>query len=389
MQHSDVTSTVSKVLRNKEKYLVPEDGSRSPVKRSKSKFPDIERTLLNWVKNRVSEGLPVTDDLIKDEARKFASTLGNAESHNIVSDPVWLERFKQKNNLPGAKVREVKSEKDNPSPPSKSGSQTPSGISPTVNWDGLSVQPPKEDFTKSPDSYYDSSASAWSHNHSQSTASLGSCYSDITIATSFTEYRSPTSPYFSPVSSSGPSPAMPAQKTARLPPLAPASSLRRRQTLPMVGTETSPDSATSKNPLGSTLESPAEEMEVSPLGMDSVMQLSRPSTTIPTPTSQSNTPFMGPPPTMPANLSPTVAPSRDEARMALQTLMEYIHRCPEGMIDPHDYIVMGKLMQMLKLEGNELPGGMRSMSVGERVTMTERADGTLPIGRKRSEHSLS
>ena len=47
-----LSSTVSKVLRNKEKYLVPEDGSRSPIKRSKSKFPDIERTLLNWVKKR-------------------------------------------------------------------------------------------------------------------------------------------------------------------------------------------------------------------------------------------------------------------------------------------------------------------------------------------------
>jgi len=40
-------------------------------------------------------------------------------------------------------------------------------------------------------------------------------------------------------------------------------------------------------------------------------------------------------------------------------------------------------MHMLKLETGELPGGMHT------IPMSERADGTLPIGRKRSEHSLS
>ena len=385
-------STVSKVLRNKEKYLVPEDGSRSPVKRSKSKFPDLERTLMNWVKNRVSDGLAVTDDAIKDEARKYAATLGNSEGHVVVSDPVWLEKFKQKNNLPGAKSKDSKGgDKDGLSPPSKSGSQTPNGISPTVSWDAMAVHPVKDEFTKSPDSYYDSSASAWSHNHSQSTASMGSVYSDITIASSFTDFRSPTSPFFSPTSSSGPSPAMPAQKPARLPPLAPASYLRRRQTVPLVGSESSPDSASSKNPFSSTLESPAEEMEMSPLIGEPV---SRATTTIPTAASLlAHSQLMGPPPPMSAsvsaNVSPTTPPSKDEARVALQVLLDYIHRCPEGMIDPHDYIVMGKLMQVLRLDGNDLPGGMHSIALNERIAMAERADGTVPIGRKRSEHSLS
>ena len=40
-------------------------------------------------------------------------------------------------------------------------------------------------------------------------------------------------------------------------------------------------------------------------------------------------------------------------------------------------------MHMLKLETGELPGGMQA------IPMSERADGTMPIGRKRSEHSLS
>ena len=377
---------MSKVLRNKEKYLIPEDGNRSPVKRSKSKFPDIERTLLNWVKNRLAEGLPVDDELIKDEARKFASTLGSADSHSIVNDPVWLEKFKSKNSLPGGKRRSSKQEKDGMSPMTKSGSQTPNGatVSPTVGWDGTPINQVKDEFkTKSPDSYYESNLS-WtqSHSHSQSSASLGSCFSDNTIASSYTgDFRSPSSPYFSPVSSCGPSPAMPAPKSARLPPLAPANSLRRRQTVPLVGSSESPDSPNSKSHLLTTtnLGSHPEQMDISPLGIEPT---SRPSTTIPTPVG--NSPLsMAPPPNAPGS-SPIISPSKDDARDALKTLMDYMRRCPEGTIDPHDYIVMGKLMQMLKLEGGGLPGGMHSISI-----MAERADGTAPMGRKRSEHSLS
>lgn len=329
------------------------------------------------------EGLPVTDDLIKDEARKFASTLGSAESHSIVNDPVWLEKFKSRHGLPGGRRADSKPDKEGVSPLSKSGSQTPNGVasSPTVGWNGNPAQQAKDEFkSKSPDSYYDSSFT-WTQNHahSKSSASLGSVFSDNTLASSYTtDFRSPSSPYFSPMSSCGPSPAMPAQKTARLPPLAPASSLRRRQTVPIVGSSESPDSPTSKNALTTTLESQSEQMEISPLGIDQ----SRPSTTLPTPVG--NSPLsMAPPPIAQAS-SPTIPPSKDDAREALKTLMDYMRRCPEGTIDPHDYIVMGKLMQMLKLEGGSLPGGMHSIS-----TMAERADGTQPMGRKRSEHSLS
>jgi len=52
-------------------------------------------------------------------------------------------------------------------------------------------------------------------------------------------------------------------------------------------------------------------------------------------------------------------------------------------MEPHDYIVLGKWMEKLKAGSGGLPGGMHSIS------MLERADGTIPIGRKRSEHSLS
>src|SRR5437764_6291750 len=100
---NDSASTVSKVLRQKEKYLFPDDGSRSPVKRSKGKFPDIERALSVWAKNSQKHGIHVTDSMIKEKARFFATTVGNSESHLKANSTSWLEKFKQKNNLAGAK----------------------------------------------------------------------------------------------------------------------------------------------------------------------------------------------------------------------------------------------------------------------------------------------
>ena len=386
-----------------------EDGRRSPVKRHKSKFPDIERTLTNWAKKRLSEGQPFTDDIIKEEARKFATTLGSAECHEHLNDPVWLEKFKQKNELPGAKPKGEKITADSLN--SKSGFQSPSVTSSGVGWDGLPVTQSRADSIKaerSPDMMFDNT-NPWGHTHSQSTASLGSVFSDATLSNDF---RSPTSPFFSPLSSSGPSPAMPAQKAPRLPTLAPAK-LPRRQTVPLTGSaDESPNSATSRNgahqlPPPSSLDPRGyhDGMDISHIGLDTTNLRHRPSTTGPMhPNGGSNTspptahtsPFsMGPPST---NISPSIGsitspssaaaspsspPSQDEARAALETLRKFIEHQPNGSVDPHDYLVMGKWMQMLKLEGGVLPGGMCT------IPMAERADGTAPMGRKRSEHSLS
>ena len=46
-------STVTKVLRQKDKFLTQDDGSRSPIKRAKGRSPDIERALAVWAKNQV------------------------------------------------------------------------------------------------------------------------------------------------------------------------------------------------------------------------------------------------------------------------------------------------------------------------------------------------
>lgn len=91
-------STVSKILRQKEKYmnLPPLEDVASPNKKSKAKLPDFEKTLANWVRNQQKKGLPVSDDDLKKQARVFSFSRSDQA---IVSSTSWLEKFKQKNRL--------------------------------------------------------------------------------------------------------------------------------------------------------------------------------------------------------------------------------------------------------------------------------------------------
>jgi hypothetical protein len=77
--------------------------------------------------------------------------------------------------------------------------------------------------------------------------------------------------------------------------------------------------------------------------------------------------------------SPIGSPSQDEARRALELVMNFFQAQPTGVVDPQEYITMGKLMEKLKVQGSvgELPGGMHSIDVGHKE-----------VPRKRSIHSL-
>ena len=73
-----------------------DERSRSPMKRPKGKFPDVDRALANWAKNHVSQGLPLTDAIIQEQARVFASTVNHSEGQLKMLSSSWLEKFKQK-----------------------------------------------------------------------------------------------------------------------------------------------------------------------------------------------------------------------------------------------------------------------------------------------------
>lgn len=49
-------------------------------------------------------------------------------------------------------------------------------------------------------------------------------------------------------------------------------------------------------------------------------------------------------------------------------------------VNMQDMFMMGRMMEKLRVQGQPLPGGLHGL---------ERGDGTVPIGRKRSIHSIS
>jgi hypothetical protein len=402
-------STVSKVLRQKDKYLFPDDGSRSPIKRSKGKFPDIERALSNWAKNHQRQGLPLNDSVIRDKARFFATTVGSSDSHLKVNSTSWLEKFKQKNGLMGAKPRKASDANDSDCGyhgDTQSGSQTPNGISPISPSGGVGSPSPLSPTrsrdslkTESPDSYLDFTIS-YRHGHSQSATSLASCFSDTTAPSSFSGGpQSPTSPFFSPDGGSGASPFMPSQHPRMMSlPTNMNTARPRSQTFPMLGIEPtfagaagSGDAMTPKQLeeilAAPALETPIDELSQSPLTLVADMrQLSHPGSTAHTP-NQNNSPLlMAPPPNPGMNpsggngniSSPISPPSQMEARRALELVMNFFQSQPTGLVDPQEYITMGKLMEKLKVQNGEMPGGMHSIDV----------EGQREMSRKRSIHSL-
>ena len=435
-----ISSTVSKVLRQKDKYLFPDDGNRSPIKRSKGKFPDIERALSNWARNHQRQGFPLSDLIIREKARFFANTVGSSESHIKVNSASWLEKFKQKNYLLGAKPRKASDANDSDCVDSKS--ESPSRISPDSPLSPMSQDNLK---TESPD-FIDFTTS-YRHAHSQSATSLASSFPDgAAPSSSFSGGpQSPTSPFFSPDANCVPNPFMPSQHP-RLTSLPSANAARpRSQTFPMIGVEPAfmTTSASSENgePLTPrclqqqsmdtpTLQTPIEELP-EPILVVSPSSIHRQQHTVTSPPlrhNQNSSPLsMAPPPQPPTlntsspiltssssstTISPasnptnstlstpvsasTASPSQDEARRALELVIQFFHHQPTGFVDPQEYYTMGKLMEKLKVHGGggraeamsglgmqfagheELPGGMH------RVDM----EVEIQVQKKRSIHSL-
>ncbi|KAI9727451.1 MAG: hypothetical protein M1834_008395 [Cirrosporium novae-zelandiae] len=433
-------STVSKVLRQKEKYLFPDDGSRSPIKgRSKGKSPDIERALSNWARNQQKQGLPVTDHAIREKARFFASNVSNSETHLKITSSAWLEKFKQKNNL-SAKSRkgsvvsvivdEDSDRKSNSNP--ASATQTPNGISPVSPAPAISPSPRSPPPTiqegcfikhESPSSMIDFS-NPYGHSHSQSSASVTSAFSDAPTLPNQGP-TSPTSPFFSPDPSVS---ASPFTTNARLPPLSSNSIRPRSQTFPIIGgveqpmpqmlsPPTSSDTMSSNKLLQTSLstpvlESPLED-EAAASQMSTLLSISPHQTlkrnhsspnvstnTVPTKNMRPPPPPPSAPPTLSqssttptrsSTTTPTLGlgiglqqphtPTQDEARRALETIMAFFQQHQSKMmVEPQEFVTIGKLMQKLELVspsstgGSNLPGGLHRIDEqvvgGEEMGMT-------------------
>ena len=400
-----VHSTVSKVLRQKEKFLFPHDGSQSPVKKSKGKFPDIERALANWAKNE-SRKYALTDSMIREKARFFATTVGSNESQSKLNSTVWLEKFKQKNNLVGGRL------KKSPIDPRQilhedginivdssttSASHTSAEMSPLSADDTSPISSDSSHGTAKhdlPEAIFDISGSGYQqyhhhhhHQQSQNNSSLSAGYTGIAGALPL--LSSPASPQLTHAHAVS---LYSSEIDNRLPPLGSNFSRPRSQTVPNLNfepanslkTDTS-NEITPKLPDPSVmnmLEPSSEEKSGLSSPFDAVKRNNSFPSISPNKDMSTHLPHMPKSEATSPAISPIVSPTHHEARRALELVMAFFQSQPVGIVEPNEYMTMGKLMQKLELthspDGMSLPGGLHRIDEeeGQRVT------------KKRSIHSL-
>ncbi|KAK3629686.1 hypothetical protein LTR56_017892 [Elasticomyces elasticus] len=371
-------STVSKVLRQKEKYLFQDDGSRSPIKRAKGRTRDVEKTLGVWARKEERKGLPLTDDAIRDHARYFASTSTTPDTQQSWSSS-WLEKFKQKNNLLGARSRKgslgpkdaeiISGTASTSHTPSLNGTSpvSPQGVGSPSPVDLRSAK--SRDSLKHEDDYLDFT-SRHAPFHSQSATSLNTAFTDTTHSSFSPGPLSPTPPFYTPDSGTAPGPFVPTPPlTARPTPPAPTSSNANRprsQTFPQIdhymGGTSSSEALTPKYTIAGVLDSPMEE---APDPIPSIDDSVRTTRTEERPHTLTPSDMMRPPP-IPARMLANeawreVTPSKfssslkggtsaEDALQALQVVHGFIEQQPRGFLDYQESMTVGKLMEKLKLQ---------------------------------------
>lgn len=93
-------STVSKILKNKEKWMSVEPGSEAAriSKHRAVKFPAVEDQLAGWIAEHKARGEGVRDSTIRQEALRIARELGLAEDQFKASGG-WIEKFRERNHI--------------------------------------------------------------------------------------------------------------------------------------------------------------------------------------------------------------------------------------------------------------------------------------------------
>ncbi|KXH38870.1 centromere binding protein B [Colletotrichum nymphaeae SA-01] len=377
-------STVSKVLRNKEKYLNPEaDRSQSPAGRrhTKGKFPDIDRAVAAWVRRQQQAGLTPSDDEILDQAKHFSRTTnGGPEASQMKSiNTTWLERFKQRNILVSGKLLRRASETNITDHAKLSGSPSlgASGISPaspTGHPSPLSADRSDEDAVHGLGFVGYGDSGAYKHTNSQSTTSLNSALTDAGNSSFSGSAMSPTATFtFSPDPNAGQ--FLPNDTSRQLHGGAASNFQRpRSQTFPTLDLEYM-NQAASTEPMtpkyhpastapSSALESPVHEMAAPHFGLDTAIT-SSPHLHH----SSSNSSMAGRSATTPAGSSPT-SPTQEDARKAADTLLSYIQSTNGGaLLDQTEYVVMVRLTEKLRLQQHQLAksGVPQSLGILDRI----------------------
>lgn len=96
------SSTVSTMLKNKEKIMEAFEQNKKDCKRlKKCSKEDLEEALLKWMKVQRSLNFPISGPLLKVQAEKFAEQLGYS---SFVCSNGFLDRFKNRNGITFGKI---------------------------------------------------------------------------------------------------------------------------------------------------------------------------------------------------------------------------------------------------------------------------------------------
>ncbi|KFY24313.1 hypothetical protein V493_05319 [Pseudogymnoascus sp. VKM F-4281 (FW-2241)] len=330
-------STVSKVLRQKEKYLSPGEPSLLPSRRPKGKLQDVELTLSNWWDKERERGILPTRDEIREKAIKFATSISDQEGIQRANDDRWLDTFVENHNRTTKEEnqnRTTKTQKHNrrtklsrrasetnisdvttcdQGSTGSSVANTPNGNSPGSPFDFAS---PLSD-AKDEDYYAPFGSSGYRHSNSQSTTSLSSSFTDTTVGSSFSGVpSSPATPFsFSPETTQGP--FAPPQYARPIAPSYPPRS--RSQTFPMLTVE--PDTATTAT---------FPQHSASPPALDAS---SEPTVTTPSTTASTT----------------STSPTQEDARLALETILNYMEiAVPQGLVNDVEYQTVVKMTERMR-----------------------------------------
>lgn len=320
------------------------------------------------------KGFPLNDDLIREKIRAWSTTSSSTDSQYQLTSS-WIEKFKLKNNLMGARSRKGSLAPDDAEAISSavSSSQTPADASPDSP-DNLGLPSPEELRsapsteslkTQSPETYFDFN-SRHGPFHSVSMSSLNSAFTDAAPSTFSPGPLSPTSPFFTPDSGTAPSPFVPPLATRPI--MATLSSTYaprpRSQTFPLLDQYMSesvpPDLPTPKYFTEAVLDSPMAKL-ANPLGnIDELVQANKPSEQLST-VSPSET--MRPPP-LPLHvleskreITPAVSitssqstSSTGDVQRALEVVMSFIQQQPRDFLDFNESAHIIRLMEKLKMQ---------------------------------------
>nr|KAK5448834.1 hypothetical protein LTR18_001922 [Exophiala xenobiotica] len=359
-------STVSKILRQRDKYMnpPPKENSMSPTgKKSKAKLPDFEKTLTNWVKNQQNKGLPITDEDLRKQAQVFSFSRSDQA---VVSSAAWLEAFKRKNRLVAADRGDGESTLVDSS--TTSVTQTPVNGSPTSS-DGL-VSPAMSALdklghdaglkTEDANDFFDfeggkgpfDNSPALDHDLGESALGDGS----------------------SPMSSAlgrGDHDSMAMMESAG--DIAGGSSRQRSQTFPhrpSISTGARPSSSDHRTP-SLPVRSLSSTNNTGPSAIDPRQMMKRHKSVpdIHFPEQPRFSPMPPPPLPRSADTSPVshpATPAEDDNIRALHAIKALLEQHP-NVAEPDDYLAIGKLMEKLKLlrtpSTTLLPGGMHPIDI--------------------------